>query len=277
MALPRVIVDEIEELEASNNDAIISDAYRNFLLYYSTYFTSKNNNYDKFTDHNTSLMHKTDYTNSNLINEAQFYMIAKFTYDLCESAGAGLVSKNYLQLKKNNKYRLYADAIAAKCGDAMKNPTKAEPINAAIKPQSDSKGINFLYKGIDGNMVNISDFKGKVVYIDFWASWCGPCRVQFPYSHSLQERFTEKQKKNIVFLYLSIDANEERWKSAVNSNKLKGEQGISPGNWNSEAVKKFGISGIPRYMIIGKDGEIIDPKAPRPGAPGLYEKLLKLL
>ncbi|NNC85272.1 MAG: TlpA family protein disulfide reductase [Bacteroidia bacterium] len=277
VALPRIIVDEVEGLVASNNDAIISEAYRNFLLYYSTYFTSKNNNYQKYTDYSVSLMHKTEYTNGNLIEEAQFYMIAKFTYDICEKAGSGLVSKNYSQLKKNTKYQHYADAISAKCGDAMKSPTKAEPVKVKTKTKERDGGIDFAFKNLEGNMVNINDYRGKIIYIDFWASWCGPCRVQFPYSHKLQEKFTDKQKKDIVFLYLSIDASEERWKSSVKSFKLTGEQGISPGNWSSEAVKKFGVSSIPRYMIIGKDGKILDPNAPRPGAPGLYEKLVELL
>ena len=277
VALPRVIADEVESLEVNNSGAIISEAYRSFLLYYATYFTSKTNDYKKFTDYSISLRQKTDYVNHNLTDDAQYYMIAKFTYDICENAGAGLITKNYLQLKKNDKYKHYADAIAAKCGDIMNNPSKDESIKVVTKSQTKSGGLNFSFKGLDGNLINLNDFKGKVVYVDFWASWCGPCRVQFPYSHKLQDRFSEKQKKSIVFLYISIDASEDRWKSAVRSNKLEGVQGISPGNWNSEAVRKFGISGIPRYMIIGKDGKIAESKSQPPSSPVVYDKLIKLI
>jgi thiol-disulfide isomerase/thioredoxin len=124
--------------------------------------------------------------------------------------------------------------------------------------------------------VSLDDFKGKAVYIDFWASWCGPCRAMMPFSRQLHESLEPSAKKNIVFLYISIDANQEAWKKAIQDMEIKGVNVISPGNWNSEVCRYFQISSIPRYMLMNKKGEVVDFNAKRPNDPALLQDLLKL-
>ena len=124
--------------------------------------------------------------------------------------------------------------------------------------------------------VSLSDFKGKVVYIDFWASWCGPCRKMMPYSKQIHEQLTDKQKKDIVFLYISIDADTNAWLKAVKDLELIGTQYFSPGNWKSKVCSYFQISSIPRYMIMNKKGEIVEINAKRPADQGILQDLIKL-
>ena len=120
--------------------------------------------------------------------------------------------------------------------------------------------------------------KGKVLYVDFWASWCGPCRQQFPYSKELHKKLNDKQKKQIEFIYISIDDDETRWKKGIEDNELdNGIMLLSPGGWKSDACKYFQINSIPRYMIIDKKGNIVNINAPRPSDENILDELLKLL
>ncbi|UKJ06964.1 TlpA family protein disulfide reductase [Solitalea lacus] len=121
----------------------------------------------------------------------------------------------------------------------------------------------FTLKDLAGKDVTLKDFAGKVVYMDFWASWCTPCRFEMKNgSPKLHEKF--KDNKDVVFLYISIDSKTEPWKKAIADDKIEGIHLLSLGGNNSPVAKAFGISGVPRYIIIGKDGKIFDNDAPRP-------------
>jgi thiol-disulfide isomerase/thioredoxin len=115
------------------------------------------------------------------------------------------------------------------------------------------------------------------VYIDFWASWCGPCRQQFPFSKKLHDSMTKKELDKIVFLYISIDDNEATWKKAIEQNNLQGVNAISRGGWSSEVCKFFNITSIPRYMILNKNGKVVEQDAKRPADESLKDDLLKLM
>ena len=154
---------------------------------------------------------------------------------------------------------------------------KDEPVVAAAKKKEISSNT-FSFANQNGDPVTFDDFKGKVVYLDVWASWCGPCRAEFPFSKQLQERLTAKQKEKVVFLYLSIDDTEEVWKRAFATLQLTGEQGWSKGGWKSRVVQYFGIQGIPRYLLINKNGKVVDENAKRPSqTDAILEDILKLV
>ncbi|MGB1243547.1 MAG: redoxin family protein [Chitinophagales bacterium] len=85
--------------------------------------------------------------------------------------------------------------------------------------EAGSTAPDFKVMSIDGEEVALSDFKGKVVYLDFWASWCGPCKQQIPHAKKLKEKF---KGKDVVFLYLSTDKDEKRWRDLVEAKQLTG-------------------------------------------------------
>ena len=134
----------------------------------------------------------------------------------------------------------------------------------------------FDYENHKGGKTKLSDFKGKYVYIDNWATWCGPCRAEIPHLQKVEEKY---HGKNIKFVSISIDTKKdyEKWKKFVTDKKLGGVQLIADNDWSSEFMKAFGINSIPRFLLIGPDGKVVSADAPRPSSPDLQQMLDKLV
>ena len=134
----------------------------------------------------------------------------------------------------------------------------------------------FDYENHKGGKTKLSDLKGKYVYIDNWATWCGPCLRELPALKMVEEKY---HGKNIEFVSVSIDTKKdyEKWKNMVTNKKLGGIQVIADNDWNSEFIKAFGINSIPRFLLIGPDGKVIDADAKRPSDPALIAELDALL
>jgi thiol-disulfide isomerase/thioredoxin len=130
----------------------------------------------------------------------------------------------------------------------------------------------FELEDLKGNTVSLSDFRGKVVYIDFWASWCGPCLREMPYSHELIGRF---KGKDVVFLYISLDEDGQNWRKAVAKLKLPSPQLWAPRG--SSVGEAYRIESIPRYVIVGRDGTLLSADADRPSSRSIDEALNEAL
>ena len=124
------------------------------------------------------------------------------------------------------------------------------------------------YKNYKGGTTSLSDLKGKYVYVDVWATWCGPCIQEIP---SLKKLHTDYENKDLAIVSLSIDkmADKEKWKNMVADKNLTGTQIMADNEWQSDFVKGYGITGIPRFILIGPDGKIVNNNAPRPSDPAL--------
>ena len=133
----------------------------------------------------------------------------------------------------------------------------------------------FTLSDVNGKQVSLSDFKGKVIYIDFWATWCGPCLLEIPHSKRLNEAFNGNP--DIVFITISFDQDVEKWKKKVRSKKMLGTQLISPEGQASLVMRDYDVKFIPRFVVIGKDGNIIDWQAKKPSEPDIKEYLTKIL
>lgn len=135
--------------------------------------------------------------------------------------------------------------------------------------------VDFAFTTIDGKPMKLSDLKGKVVYMDFWASWCGPCKGEMPYAKKLKEYF--KDKKDVVFLYVSIDEKEDAWKKGIEAMDISGIHTRTPG-WQGEIATRYGISSVPSYFLIDKKGNFVLKKTPRPSqSEELKKEIEKLL
>lgn len=133
---------------------------------------------------------------------------------------------------------------------------------------------DFVLKDIHGKQVRLSDFKGKVVYLDFWATNCAPCVAEIPDAKKLSERF---KGKDVVFIYVSLDHSTEKLKQFLNTNSFKGIHLIAPQGFASDIANLYEINAIPHYFLIDKAGNIVNADAPRPSSnpDEIIEKLLK--
>ena len=120
----------------------------------------------------------------------------------------------------------------------------------------------------------IAKYEGKVIYLDFWASWCGPCKREMPYSHKMQETFLGK---DVVFLYISSDKNVSAWASAVDNLKLTGEHYLASLSVKRDYGTRFNVRFIPRYILIDKKGNVVDENAKRPSDPATVKDIEALL
>lgn len=132
------------------------------------------------------------------------------------------------------------------------------------------------YENHKGGTTSLSDLKGKYVYVDVWATWCGPCIREIPSLKEVEKTF---HNENIEFVSTSIDElkDHEKWKTMVNDKELGGMQLMADNAWQSEFVKDYGIDGIPRFILIDPEGNIVSADAPRPSNPKLVELLEKEL
>ncbi|MEE9407691.1 MAG: redoxin family protein [Polaribacter sp.] len=137
------------------------------------------------------------------------------------------------------------------------------------------------YIDIKGGKKSLDSFKGKYVYIDVWATWCGPCIREIPSLQNLEKKY---HKKNIEFVSISTDesrrnggsweAAEKKWRDFVKAKQMSGVQ-LWAGQDNS-FQRAYQINGIPRFILIDPKGNIVDANAPRPSDPRLKELFTSL-
>ena len=135
-------------------------------------------------------------------------------------------------------------------------------------PKEGEPALDFNYPDTDGNEFSLASFKGKLVYVDVWATWCGPCKAEIP---SLQELEADYHDKNITFLSVSLDTDKEAWEKMVTEQELGGVQLWADG-W-SKITKDYAIFGIPRFMLFDANGNVISTDAPRPSSSEIRELL----
>ena len=135
---------------------------------------------------------------------------------------------------------------------------------------------SFDYENHKGGKTKLEDLRGKYVYIDVWATWCGPCLAEIPHLKKVEAKY---HGKNIEFVSISVDTEKdyEKWKKMVVSKELGGIQLFADKNWTSDFIKAFGINSIPRFILIGPDGKVIKADAARPSSASLTELLDSLV
>jgi thiol-disulfide isomerase/thioredoxin len=153
--------------------------------------------------------------------------------------------------------------------------TKLIEVNWFKRNQQTLKKPVFSLKNTTGETVSVESFKGKVVYIDFWGSWCKACLLEMPSAKKLREKFLND---HIVFLYLDFYDTKDLWLRAIKTHEITGV------NLKAEATDEkyfndlFGIrSGFPRYAVLDKNGFLISTSAPSPSNEKVVDYLKKLL
>ena len=126
------------------------------------------------------------------------------------------------------------------------------------------------YENNAGGTTSLTDLKGKYVYIDVWATWCGPCKAEIPFLKKVEKKY---HNKNIEFVSLSIDVAKDhgKWKQMIKDKELGGIQLMADSDWKSKFVTDYGIQGIPRFILIDPSGNIVSSNAPRPSNKKLID------
>lgn len=141
------------------------------------------------------------------------------------------------------------------------------------KLQEGSPSPTFTYENHKGGKTTLKDLQGKYVYIDVWATWCGPCLAEIPALKKIEQDYHDK---NIHFVSVSIDTENayEKWKKMVVEKELGGIQLIADNAWKSKFVQEYAIQSIPRFILVDPEGNIVSANAPRPSDSeliGLFE------
>ena len=130
---------------------------------------------------------------------------------------------------------------------------------AQMQQQQDNSWVNkqapdFSMPDANGKIVSLSSFKGKYLLVDFWASWCSPCRMENP---NVVKAYNEFKDKNFTILGVSLDKEKDPWQQAILADKLAWTQVSDLKYWNSKAVEVFKFEGIPFNILIDPQGKII--------------------
>ena len=140
-----------------------------------------------------------------------------------------------------------------------------ERINRLAKTQGGAKAPDFTLPDVNGNPVTMSEVKGKIKIIDFWASWCGPCRLNNP---ELKKIYEEFHAKGLVIIGVSLDDEKEDWEMAIEDDGLDWVNVSSLKGWECEIVRLYNVKGVPSLFILDENNNII--------ATGLRDEQLRI-
>ena len=149
------------------------------------------------------------------------------------------VDARWQSFKESNPFPEYTEAIQAE-------------LNKLLTLQPGQPAPDFTLHDPDGQPVSLNQFKGKVVLLDFWASWCGPCIADLGTLRKIKEQVAAQP---VVFLNVSLDANEGAWKQAIAKHEIKGVHVRS-----EQVAQAYNISGIPRYYLVDPQGLIVEDR-----------------
>ncbi len=243
----------LREYVKEDADLADIDEYRNYMIETSHVFDSAGKDIRQYYPKVIAEMtYIGEHFSNEKVREALIHHLA-FTY--VEGNG----TDNIVDLQN-----LYYTYVTSPHLNAIFKQACAKWDKAAVgRPSPDFKG-----EDINGKQMSLRDFRGKYVYIDMWATWCGPCQKELPFLKKLEEKY---RGRNITFVGLSIDADKAKWEARVKSGELCGTQ-LYIGR-GTKFQTDYRISGIPRFILLDPNGRIVNPDMTRPSSEDT-EKIL---
>jgi len=180
------------------------------------------------------------------------------------------VADKIQHLKSKDEVIAMKPQVDAIVTPAYKNAV-TETYNSLIKFGNGDKAVDFTAMTADGKKIKMSDFAGKIIFVDIWATWCGPCIAEMPAMEKLKAKY--KDNPNVVFVSLSIDSDKAAWKQKLGSLSPDGLQVIA----DRGMLNDYSVIDIPRTIVINKDFKIAAMKGNLPSAPQTVKLLDDLL
>jgi len=241
--LPKNFYAPIQDLPISVEGVLPNMNYVDFIHQFLDYQSAKVGN---------ESMNKIDIAKQYFSGEVLAYIEAKDLATMCQIGKAYEYGQSIRKYLNSNNYLQYNDVLRT-----VYNEQK--PI------QTGDIAPDFNLTDIDGQEVRLSNLRGKVVYIDLWATWCRPCIKSMTYSQRLIEKYGEE---DVVFLYVNMDEKTNLWQDYVASQDLKGIQlhAKSGSGYLSDIAKLYKVKQLPTFVIIDKNGKISFNKAGSPGS-----------
>ncbi len=207
------------------------------------------------------------------VDAEKMEIVKTFVNENGNSVASAFVAYRYLlnQLEIDKMEEVY-NAL----GKDVKTSSSALAIKSKIdimkKVAIGQPAPDFTLDTPEGTPMSLSSLKGKVVLIDFWASWCGPCRRENPH---MVELYKELSPKGVEFFGVSLDEDREKWLKAIEDDGLIWKHVSDLKGWNSAASKLYGVNGIPCTYLIDQNGVIVATKVFGDELKAEIEKLLK--
>jgi thiol-disulfide isomerase/thioredoxin len=139
--------------------------------------------------------------------------------------------------------------------------------------QTGDQVMEFFVTNENDRLVSMRDYYKKIVYINFWATWCRPCLANMPEHNKLIENFAAHDQ--IVFMNICLSSPKDQWKRAIKKANLQGINVFAEGNWTEKLEAEFGIKSFPQYTLLGTENRIVERDTDK--APGIKSKIDKLL